>query len=709
MKFVKKTTNNSNNQVYLDVIFNRAFDIVKKYSNHFNNLIPENVKPTSKVIQTQLDKSIVVGLDLISGPCNSSVSYCEIIKDQDKIPEPNIVNLHVGSLTQLLYNTQGITLNDEDLAFVRRFCIIIKIMFNLIGRKYNDLSVEDIVLPSIADFSIIQKQNQIYFEFKAKNKFNKIYFTTERVLSKYIEYLLLTFENLNRNDLIVVQYNISKLYISVPNDFNTSKRLALFEALDRLTLHNFLIIQQDVCLVNTSRVFGREDKTSDKGSYTLVIDFTKSILNASLIECDTKGSIRLKDWYEYDNLRLDELTTQVVDVIYSIVNTQNRNLDDFLLKNIIKKAIINSQPTEAINGQVESVLGKTSLKLFDNSLISLNKIHENCEKNEKIRATIQTFKGIQFKEVKNIKKMVIHVTNLIQLKLFYSSIKSVSKVPMEVVFTNQNYPAIGATYFGLVKLIDSKVLPTLSNTLLYNIGISLYNGVLFSILQTQTRLPTQNAYLFKTVADNQQLISVFLYEGNYKLIRNCRLIYELLISDFPKHSRAGLKCELVLKCDRNCILTVRARDPDDIAKEYSVKFNYVNQLNSTSSKAKQDDLKLYDKLVSLDEYIDELQIISKKNDSLKKKINQARNYLGKNRFSITTEECDLLREELDEVIRGESSTEKFFKKSERTEVQSYKPPPPLDTPNLPDEQPKLELSEKPTKESFKKSKSCILL
>jgi hypothetical protein len=707
MKFIKKTTNNSNNQVYLDVIFNRAFDIVKRYSSQLNRLIPENTKPASKVVATQLKKDIIVGLDLISGSCDSSLSFCEIIKDQETIPEPNLVNFHIGKLIRLLHNnSSGVTLNDDDLIFVKRFCGIIKTLFKLIGRKFNDLSREDRILPSSADFSIIQKQNQIYFEFKAKNKFNKIYFTTERVLSKYIEYLLLIFEYLNRNDLLIIEYNILKLYISVPNDFNTCKRLALFEALDRLSLTSFLIIQQDVCLVNTSRVFGREEKISDKVSNTLVVDLTKSILNTSLVECDTKGTIRLKEWHEYDTIRLDEMTIKLLDVIYSLVHTQQQNEDEALLRNAIKIAMVNTQPNDAINGQVESVLGKTSLKIFDNLLVNLNKINEKCEKNEHICSVWETFKAIDFKEAKNINKLIIHVNNLVQLKLFYSLIKQISKVPMEIVFINQSYPSIGAAYFGLVKSINSKMLPSLSNTLLYNIGISLYNGILFAILQTQTRLPTQNKYLLKTVADNQQMISVFLYEGNYKLIRNCRLIYEILISDLPKHSKAGLKCELILKCDRNCVLTVRATDPD-VAKDYTVNYMYVDQLDFKNFKAKQDDLKLYEKLVSLDEYIDELQVLSRKNELLRKKINQARNYLGKNRFTIKSEDCDLLKEELDEVARGEASYEKIaIKKSKKFETRSHHSFKSVETSALKQEN---QESPKKPKEPMRKSSTCVLL
>ena len=109
-----------------------------------------------------------------------------------------------------------------------------------------------------------------------------------------------------------------------------------------------------------------------------------------------------------------------------------------------------------------------------------------------------------------------------------------------------------------------------------SIGIGVAGGTMTKIIPKLTGLPNHNEKKFfkKTFTifkDYQQSYTVRIYEGENELIKNNFLLGEFTVSGFEPKKRGEIVIEIIFYLDHDSILTVKARQNDEIEKELTIK------------------------------------------------------------------------------------------------------------------------------------------
>lgn len=230
-----------------------------------DNVTPSNLEElfqtTFKIVRPDIVKklqnipyrSITVGIELFSDTqFNSSLAYAETKKERNAETDlPRQVDNHIGNIANFD------TINSFDLETIKKFNSLIKIVFTCFGKKFTELSKEKIDSVKSNDFSILEEHQSISILFNGNT------YSIDVVLSKYIQYLLKTFE------IEEVNKRIKELCITFPNDFTSVQRLTLTEILTRLSIKKYTFVTKNVALAGPTLLQFKDDPAK-----TLLIDFS---------------------------------------------------------------------------------------------------------------------------------------------------------------------------------------------------------------------------------------------------------------------------------------------------------------------------------------------------------------------------------------------------------------------------------------------------
>lgn len=432
--------------------------------------------------------------------------------------------------------------------------------------------------------------------------------------------------------------------------------------------------QQDIGLQLGNQIFNLETILS-KFIETLLKYF--NIINKKVVElciCVPKSyhsieRLALKEALELIGVRRFMLISIPIALTVSKLLT---NFDDFFNSNLLLIDFSCGYLRLYIFGLMKNQVGKL--------VIILKNIHfaENLSPNQIGEITICVKSFIRNESIKNIRAILANVSCITLEKSLQKQVKSIfTKYNIDLI-TNEKELAVNSALLASQKKFGIQVNDLIS---LKSIGICLYNGILHKIIDSSavsslSLLPLQIKHTFKTVFSNQNKIRLLLYEGVYLLARYCRLIGEIIIA--PSGDMSNLfKCEFIFKYDKNGILSVSAYDTNTL-KELETSFNrkvkdnpkeirqlddeYLdeNEVRQEKENLRDYDLKLYEKLVRLDEFLEQLynlDIPHNKKNELTKKLQIAKAFISKNKLSIRLSECNQIEEEINEIIEPKVQTE----------------------------------------------------
>jgi heat shock protein 1/8 len=286
-----------------------------------------------KVDEEKIEDEIIIGIDL--GTTNSCISICrnqkiEIIPDANGNKTiPSVVaftnkNKYVGKAAK-----NQIDLNPENTYYeIKR----------LIGRKYNDISVQD-DMPFLTYNVDKDEENNIIVKSELSNRKKK--YTPEEITSMILTELKLTAEN-------YLQKKVNKVVITVPAYFNDAQRQATKDASIISGLDCVRIINEPTA---AALAYGLEKisfNDRDKELNVIVYDLGGGTLDVSLLNiCDG-----------------------VFEVLASTGNTHLGGAD--FDKRLVSHCITYFKKKNKIS------------KLSDLSSISLQKLRKSCENAKKI-------------------------------------------------------------------------------------------------------------------------------------------------------------------------------------------------------------------------------------------------------------------------------------------------------------------------------------
>ncbi|KAL3786873.1 hypothetical protein HJC23_013794 [Cyclotella cryptica] len=93
-----------------------------------------------------------------------------------------------------------------------------------------------------------------------------------------------------------------------------------------------------------------------------------------------------------------------------------------------------------------------------------------------------------------------------------------------------------------------------------SLGTESDGGLMTVLIKRGTTIPTESSHDFHTVEDNQQRMTIDVYEGERSQVKNNHLLGLFDMTDLPPAPRGGVKVRITFKVDANGILEVTAQN-----------------------------------------------------------------------------------------------------------------------------------------------------
>ncbi len=155
---------------------------------------------------------------------------------------------------------------------------------------------------------------------------------------------------------------------------------------------------------------------------------------------------------------------------------------------------------------------------------------------------------------------------------FFGKTPNRSVNPDEVV-------AMGAAIQGGVLSQDISDVLLLDVTPL-NLGIETLGGVMTTLIEANTTIPTRKQEMFSTAADNQPSVEIHVLQGNRDLVLHNRTIGKFHLDGIPPARRGIPQIEVAFDMDADGILNVSAKDKAT-GKEQSIRIEASSGLSES--------------------------------------------------------------------------------------------------------------------------------
>jgi molecular chaperone DnaK len=151
--------------------------------------------------------------------------------------------------------------------------------------------------------------------------------------------------------------------------------------------------------------------------------------------------------------------------------------------------------------------------------------------------------------------------------------------------------AIGAAIQGGVLKGEVKDVLLLDVTPL-SLGIETLGGVFTKLIEKNTTIPTKKSQVFSTAADNQQAVTIRVFQGEREMAADNKMLGQFDLVGIPPAPRGMPQVEVTFDIDANGIVHVHAKDLGT-GKEQSIKITASSGLSESEVKQMVKDAELH--------------------------------------------------------------------------------------------------------------------
>merc|ERR1712004_94879 len=93
-----------------------------------------------------------------------------------------------------------------------------------------------------------------------------------------------------------------------------------------------------------------------------------------------------------------------------------------------------------------------------------------------------------------------------------------------------------------------------------SLGIETVGGVMSKVIPRNTAIPTKKSQVFSTAADNQETVTIKVYEGEWPMTKDNHLLGTFGLTGIPPAPRGTPQIEVTFQVNADGMLEVNAKD-----------------------------------------------------------------------------------------------------------------------------------------------------
>lgn len=480
----------------------------------------------------------IIGIDL--GTTNSVVSFMEggtakvIPNKEGNNTTPSIVAFDKEGkrLVGVLAKRQAVTNPENTIFSAKRF----------IGHKYDEVTEEIKNLP----YKVTKRSNgDVAIVAQGKE------YTPQEISASVLSYLKQCAED-------YLGETVTEAVITVPAYFNDAQRQATKDAGRIAGLDVKRIINEPTA---AALAYGQDKK---KNGTIVVFDFGGGTFDVSILEIHN-GVIEVKATNGDTHLGGDDIDQRIIDYLIDTfkreqgIDLRSDKMALQRLKEASEKAKCELSTLHETEINLPYITADSTGPKHLTVKLSRAKLESLCE--DLFKRLLEPCKkamndaGISASEIDEVilvggSTRIAKVQQMV--KDFFQKETNKSVNPDEVV-------SVGAAIQGGVLAGEVRDVLLLDVTPL-SIGIETLGGVMTKLIERNTTIPTKKSQVFSTAEDNQNAVTIMVYQGERSMARDNKLLGQFNLDGIAPARRGTPQIEVAFDIDANGIVNVSAKD-----------------------------------------------------------------------------------------------------------------------------------------------------